>query len=404
MPEVRTSGLGRAARGIFWAAWATAAVIATIAHVRLWTSGPAETAKAELAFVGRELDRGAATEMQAIFPEGFFFTHVLHGLGALAANGDVAAGERALAAIDSPEGRAVFPRGASPPYGVFHAGWRAYLLAALAEIAPAHAGERDAAIDAIAAAFDAKPTPFLCAYEGQAWPVDSTVAIAAVARGDTSGRHRATIARWILGAKARADSATGLLPHRADPETGAALEGPRASSSTLIVRFLLDADPAWARAMYEAFRRTFVDTVLGVPGIREHPIGSARGGDVDSGPLIFGISMSATVVGLGAARAHGDGALAAPLHQVMEAFGFAFEVDGERRYGLGILPVGDAFIAWSHATPMAISPDPPLPDVVSGAWRLPFLAATIAVLGAPIAIRVWRRRRRAAREIRENRR
>jgi hypothetical protein len=72
---------------------------------------------------------------------------------------------------------------------------------------------------ALAAAFERSPTPFLTAYPNQAWPVDSTVAVAALRLHDTLGpaRFAQTIDRWLQAARQRRDAATGLLPHRADP-------------------------------------------------------------------------------------------------------------------------------------------------------------------------------------------
>jgi hypothetical protein len=57
-------------------------------------------------------------------------------------------------------------------------------------------------------------TPFLAAYPGQARPVDSTVAMASLRLHDRLGREKyaATAVRWVAGAKARLDPATGLLP------------------------------------------------------------------------------------------------------------------------------------------------------------------------------------------------
>ncbi len=40
---------------------------------------------------------------------------------------------------------------------------------------------------------------------------------------------------------------------------------------------------------------------LAIPGVREYPRGINGSGDIDSGPLFFGISLSASTVTLGAA-------------------------------------------------------------------------------------------------------
>ncbi len=182
---------------------------------------------------------------------------------------------------------------------MFYVGWSSWLRGGVLMLQqpadrPAAEIERFAAdCAALAAAFDRSPTPFLTAYPGQAWPVDSTVAVAALRLHDTllPARFAPTIERWLREARERLDPATGLLPHRADPSTGQPLEGARGSSQSVIARFLSEIDPAWGREQYALFRQQFVATPLGVAGLREYPHGSAGRGDVDSGPLVLGVSL-----------------------------------------------------------------------------------------------------------------
>jgi hypothetical protein len=80
--------------------------------------------------------------------------------------------------------------------------------------------------------------------------------------------------------------------------------------------------------------------------LREYPRGATGAGDVDSGPLIFGLSPISTGVGLVAARANGDVELFERLIQLGEVAGLPVTLDGAKRYSLGQLMVGDAFLAW----------------------------------------------------------
>jgi hypothetical protein len=294
----------------------------------------------QLRFIGAALRDGAGERMQAFFPEGFFFSHALYGLAwaelgmrlpaadALRAQA-LAEARWALGRLDTPAGRAVFSPALDPPLGVFYIGWSSWLrggmlmLQAPADRPAADVERFEADCAALAAAFDRSPTPFLTAYPGQAWPVDSTVAMAALRLHDTllPARFGATIERWIRAARDRLDPATGLLPHRADPTTGQPIEGARGSSQSIIARFLTEIDPAWGREQYVLFHRQFVATPLGVAGVREYPQGIAGTGDVDSGPLVLGISLSASAVAMGAALAQGDDALADPLLHASETFG-----------------------------------------------------------------------------------
>jgi hypothetical protein len=272
---------------------------------------------------------------------------------------------------------------------VFYVGWGSRLrgdvlrLQPVAARDPAEVARFTADCAALARAFAAASSPFLPAYPGQAWPVDSTVAVAALRLHDTvlPPRFEALIRDWLAAAQARLDPATGLLPHRADLLTGQSLEGARGSSLSVMMRFLPEIDPAWGAAQYAAFRRQFVTTVAGLPGIREYPVGSDGPGDVDSGPLLAGVSLSASAVTLGAALAQGDRDLADPLLHTGEVLGLPLSWDDTKRYALGQLPVGDAFLVWAKtARPIEAGPTTPLPPVGPGWWRLPWHALALAFL------------------------
>jgi hypothetical protein len=225
----------------------------------------------QLAFLRAALDDGAGDEAQRLFPEGYFFLHVLYGLSwvELGMRGPV--GERAavlrearwaLGRLDSPPGRAPFNPDLTPSYGVFYRGWTNWLRGAVLSLQPA--GQRDTAelhrftddSSALGAAFDASASPYLAAYPGQAWPVDSTVAVASLRRHDAllPARFGDTVRRWLHQVRQRLDPTTGLLPHRVEVDTGNPVEVSRGSSQSIIERFLVDIDPVFAREQYERFR------------------------------------------------------------------------------------------------------------------------------------------------------
>lgn len=355
----------------------------------------------QLRFVRGALDRGAGTEMQTLFPEGYFFSYVLYGLAwvdlgqSLAPNDPLrrtAISEARWAAeqLNTPAGLAPFSPALDPPFGVFAIGWRAWLQGGLLKLLapeqrPAELVEQ-VVIDCglLDAAFSRSATPFLSAYPNQAWPVDSVVAVAALRRCDTlfGVQHAPTVERWLSQAKTLLDPATGLLPHRVDPLTGQAIDGARGSSQSIIQRFLPAINTAWGLEQYQRFRELFVTTILGVPGIREYPIGQEGLGDVDSGPLLFGVSLSASAVTLGAARAWGDTTLAEPLRQTGEWLGMPIDWSGERRYAFGLVPVGDAFLVWSKTAPLwpATTNAPHFAAVVPTWWRFGAHIAGVALL------------------------
>ncbi|MER7267851.1 hypothetical protein ABT344_06040 [Micromonospora carbonacea] len=421
-------GIARRVCALLLTAAALLGVVRLVVPATAGPDGEPPGVARQLAFLRAALDDGAGEDAQALFPEGWFFAHALYGLARVELGLRKPAGQRAgelrearwaLARLESPAGTAPFDPGLTPAYGIFWQGWTNWLRGGVVALQPAErrdpaeAARFADASAAIGAAFDASDTPYLAAYPGQAWPVDSTVAVASLRLHDAllpSGalppdplrpgasspgapsteappgdppppRFAGTVARWLDGVRQRLDPRTGLLPHRVDPATGAPAEVARATSQSVIQRFLVDVDPAFARAQYLTFRERFVASPLGLgPAVREYPDGTAGPGDVDSGPLLLGVSLSATVVTLGAAQSQGDAALAGALASYGDLVGLPVDTPATRRYAFGVLPVGDAFLAWSKtARPwVADQPDPP-PATVRWWWRLPLLAALLLV-------------------------
>ncbi|WFE63983.1 hypothetical protein [Micromonospora sp. WMMD714] len=368
----------------------------------------------QLSYLRTELDAGAGEDAQAMFPEGWFLAHALYGLARVETGLRQPPQERdealrearwALARLESPAGTAPFSADLTPAYGVFHAGWTNWLRGGVLALQPA-SGRDPAEVrrfteasTALAAAFDASATPYLAAYPGQAWPVDSTVAVASLRLHDhlLTPRFDRTTVRWLDGVRQRLDPRTGLLPHRVDPGTGAPAEVARGTSQSVIQRFLPEIDPAFAREQYLRFRTGFVVSPLGLgPAVREYPRGLDGPGDVDSGPLPLGVSFSATVVTLGAAQVQGDDALAGALANYGELVGFPLDTPHTRRYAFGLLPIGDAFLAWSKtARPWVSAPADPPPATVAPWWRTPLVA--LLVLLAVLAWVPWLLLRRLSR-------
>ncbi|MFF0340085.1 hypothetical protein [Kribbella sp. NPDC004875] len=381
-----------------------ATLVAGVGTARLvlpWTD-PTRSVVKQLTFLRAEIESGADRTAQKQFPEGYFFLNVLYGLSWVqvgvddpARSADATAEVRwALDRLDSADGTAPFDRSLKPEYGVFYAGWTNWLRGGLIALGQSTAAERDAFTSksvAIATAFRTANTPYLAAYPGQAWPVDSVVAIASLRQYDALVAPRfGQIARnWVTTVKTKLDPETGLLPHQVVPQ----VSGARGSSQAMIQRFLVEVDPAFARAQYEIFKDKLVTGL----GVREYPKGRGGQGDVDSGPLVFGVSLSATVVAMGAARVHHD-PLADRLSRTGELVGLPFTGLTTKRYLFGAVPIGDAFLAWStSARPLVATDQPELGG--SGWWRLPWLV----VLWLPVLI-LWsvlrfrhrgRRRKRA---------
>ncbi len=356
----------------------------------------------QLAFLRAQLDGGAGDQAQRLFPEGYFFMHVLYGLSWVELGMRAPAGRRAaalrqarwaLGRLDSPSGRAPFSPDLVPPYGVFYQGWSNWLRGGVLSLQPA--GQRDPDelrrfgddSAALGAAFEVSASPYLAAYSGQAWPVDSTVAMASLRLHDMllPARFTGTVQRWLQGVRQRLDPHTGLLPHRVDPGTGDPVEVARGTSQSVIQRFLVEIDPVFAGEQYLRFRDQYVVSPLNLgPAVREYPHGVDGPADVDSGPLLLGVSLSATVVTVGAAQVHGDTPLAEALANYGELAGLPIDTPWTKRYALGLLPVGDAFLAWSKtARPWVAQTLSASPASVSPWWRIPLLLLLFALGAAP---------------------
>lgn len=213
------------------------------------------------------------------------------------------------------------------------------------------------------------------------------MAIASLRLHDTllPARFGGTIDRWLRGVRQRLDPRTGLLPHRADIDTSAPIEVARGSSQSIIQRFLIDIDPAFAAEQYLRFRDRYVVSPLRLgPAVREYPKGVEGPADVDSGPLPLGVSLSATVVTIGAAQVHGDAPLADALASYAELAGVPMDTLWSKRYALGLLPTGDAFLAWVKTARPWVAPTPSSPPPsISWWWRLPLLALLAILAVAP---------------------
>jgi hypothetical protein len=242
----------------------------------------------------------------------------------------------------------------------------------------------------IATAFRIARTPYLASYPGQAWPVDSVVAIASLRLYDSlvAPRFGQVARNWVATAKQHLDPATGLLPHQVAPQ----LVGARASSQGIAQRFLVDVDPTFARAQYASFRNEFVTRL----GVREYPKGSAGKGDVDSGPLVLGMSLSATVVTLGAAQVQND-PLADRLDREGELVGLPWTGLTTKRYLFGAMPIGDAFLAWSKTARPFVAGEQAKSDGTWW-WRVPWLV--LLWLPALVLWGSWRYGRRGRRRLR----
>ncbi|MCA9492980.1 MAG: hypothetical protein KC621_23780 [Myxococcales bacterium] len=142
-------------------------------------------------------------------------------------------------------------------------------------------------------------------YPGETYPPDISTVIGSLA---LDGRYPEEVDSLLARFRADAiDPDTGLVRQTLDPRTGAPGRA-RGSGTTVSAWFLGHADPGLSRELSAAARATLRDDVLGFGGVREVPAGTPGVADIDSGPVLFGLSVSASGFGLAAARRLGDDA------------------------------------------------------------------------------------------------
>jgi hypothetical protein len=313
---------------------------------------------------GEMHSNAAAYKMQRLFPEGFVFQNALYGLtwcDLIHKDTDTSIRREALAEIDwaidellSENGTAIFSENLPLKYGVFYRGWTNYLIGKrlIIDDSPTKLKILYALnSQEISAAFDSSSIPYLESYYSASWPADNMVAIASLAlKTKITKESKTTISSvdtWMSTVKSKLDK-HGRIPHAVNWKTGNTVQESRGNSMSLMLCFLKDIDPYFAQEQFDSYKKDFADSRLGLPGIREHHKGITKGGDIDSGPVIWEIGGAASIVGQRTAALYGDWNTFQGLRNSIELFGAAHTWHGKKKYLFGEVPMADAFIAWSN--------------------------------------------------------
>lgn len=113
---------------------------------------------------------------------------------------------------------------------------------------------------------------------------------------------------------------------------------------------MAEIDLNFARQQYKLYKQQFVSTTFSLPSINEYPKGQTGKGDIDSGPVIFGVGFAGTIVSIGTFSLLGDHELAGIQYKTINAFGFSYRTSESKKYIFGQLPIADAFIVWSRSS------------------------------------------------------
>jgi hypothetical protein len=189
-------------------------------------------------------------------------------------------------------------------------------------------------------------------YSGESFPgwtytADNVVVILSLRLHDLANEpaYADLIGRWLVFSKERMlDPDTGMIRYhvsRSGQPAGTARGVLQAWNSMWLP--LIDA--AFGRDQYQKMRRHLrAESVFGdFAAIREYPAGRSGPTDLVSGPLIFGLSPSATGFAMGGAALANDQPTLTGLLRTAEMVGSTVSFGGKRWYGLAPLP-GDAVV------------------------------------------------------------
>jgi hypothetical protein len=143
------------------------------------------------------------------------------------------------------------------------------------------------------------------------------------------------------------EPASGLLYQALDAREATPSDSARASGTALAAYFLGFADRELAAAFYESLRTGCAGSQLGFGYLNEYSVHTTERatpqGDIDSGPLIFGISPSATGFVMATARRLGDRATFVGLYRTAYLVGAPIH-SGERLRFITGGPLGNALL------------------------------------------------------------
>lgn len=231
--------------------------------------------------------------------------------------------------------------------GHAYLGYVALALGLAREADPAlpEAALHDALIDTLIARLEAHPLGIVETYPGEAYPCDLASVAGAIGQADRlrGTDHRALLARLAEIHRERfVDPRSGYLVQSIDPETGQARDAPRGSGTALAAYFWSFADASFSRELSRALLEGGREDLLGFSAIREYPDGAGHG-DIDSGPVVLGVSVSATGFALASARLAHDEATFSGLHRTATLFGVPV-ARGESTRFLSGGPLGNAIL------------------------------------------------------------
>jgi hypothetical protein len=202
------------------------------------------------------------------------------------------------------------------------------------------AAVHDRLTDALAARIAAAPHGLIDTYPHETWPPDVAAVVGSIGlHARATGRDRSEfLEEWQKRFVSCAVDRSGYLVQRVTSIASCTpTDAPRGSGTAISSYFLSFAAPEVARRLYDALVEQGSVSVLGLGGFREYAPGFTGKGDINAGPIVFGVSVGGTGFGLAPARLHRDRERFLALYRSTSLFGMPTRTDavGTIRFAAG---------------------------------------------------------------------
>ncbi len=213
----------------------------------------------------------------------------------------------------------------SPGEGHAYLGYVNLALGMLRAVDPStpHAALHDRLSAAFAERLAASPTGLVETYPGETWPPDVAAVAGSVGLHAkvTGTDRRALLDAWADRFARCALDGSGYLVQRVKSGSCAPLDAPRGSGTAVAAYFTSFAVPSLSAKLHRAIVSEGRRSLFGFGGVREYARGHSGIGDVNAGPILFGVSVGATGFAIGSARANRDRELYRELYRTAHLFG-----------------------------------------------------------------------------------
>lgn len=360
-----------------------------------------------LRFVGDQLrNHNGVEQIEKHLPDAGFVAYMVYGEAlvnvALANPSDIAKRRQlaeevqwCLEQLAEPQVTDTFPD-TQVPHGLLFLSQRTLLLAGLHLISDTVPWElteeyHDNCL-LMADAIEASPHGLVDSFPRFCWPADTLAALRCLRLHDEmfGTEYSSAGEKWKNWASGLLASASSVFPLRVDSQTGEAVATGRGSSQAVCLIALRDVDEELFRQQYQRLRSRFGNSFLGLRTWREFPGGEEPRNDIDTGPVIHGHSVLATLIGMITAKLAGDDEGFCGTIALIEAVGQPSTDNGMRRYLGGRVLVLDFLVAYAlSARPWtkAAGKIPQLATSPSRPWlfaavllSIPFLTILMAAL------------------------